>query len=154
MPGIAGTVFGQNTLMAGLICHYAAIVCAMIPDFGGDFFFRIVYPVSCLMFVTGTYAEIKVAGYSPSTGWRWYGAAAAAVLPVMGPLIVLSIIYCLRTGRKLSGLFPAILRMRAGLVMISILLLLLFLLFACLNMQRDPYFKPRAPETISTRGLS
>ena len=153
MREIAGTVFGQNVLMAGLICHCAAIVCAMIPDFGGDYFFRIVYPISCLMLAAGTYAEIKAAGHPPFKGWRWYAAAALTVLPLAGPPIILAIIYCIRSGRKLTGIVPAILRMRANLLLVFVLLLLLFLLFAFLSMQHDPYFKRQMPASYRVSGI-
>ena len=149
MREIAVTVFGRNALVAGLICHFAAVLGAMISASGGDFFFKTVYPFSCLVFAAGTYAEIKSAGSAPFTGWRWYAAAVAAVLPVIGPLIVLGLIYYIRPGRSLSGLFPAVLKLRANLLLVFILLLLFFLLFAWINIKHDPYFKRHAPKTIS-----
>lgn len=149
MREIAGTVFGRNALMAGLICHAAALVVVSMMDVGGLFFFRIVYPISCLLLAAGAVVESKAAGYAPLKAWEWYAASAATILPVVGPLIALSCIYAARFGRNLSGLIPAIFGMQASLPMMFILILLLFLLFSLLVTQRDPYFKRRVPQAMS-----
>lgn len=149
MREIAGTALGGNALVAGLICHVAALGGSMTTASGGDLFLKSVYPAACLAFALGAYLEIKSAGYFSWTGWRWYLAAVASILPIAGPLIVLGLIYQARYGQMLSGLLPAVLRLRANLLFVFVLLFLLFLLFAMIRMQSDPYFRRRAPEAVS-----
>jgi hypothetical protein len=80
----------------------------------------------------------------------------ATVLPVLGPLILLDLIYSFpREGRQrqgnLSGLIPAILKLRANGMMVFVLLLFLFILFAFLHSRHDPYFKRRTPNHPSSQ---
>lgn len=150
MREIAYTSFGRNTLFAGLICHIAAILVGMTSAHGGDVFFKMVYPASWAFLVFAGYAELRHRGSRPLSTRRFYLIAAGSVFPLLGPPVVLALIYSAsengaHTG-DLTGLFSAILRLRANLLWVFILLLLLFLLFALPSMRNDPYFKRRSPE--------
>lgn len=148
MREIAHTAFGRNILVAGLICHLAAILAGMMTASGADFFFKIVYPFSWLLLIAGAFAEIRQRGGRPLNTWRFYIAVMAAVFPVLGPLIVLALIYSFPEGGtdgqgNLSGLFPAIFRLRANILVIFLLMVLLLVLFVFTNSQDDPYYKKR-----------
>lgn len=147
MHEIAYTAFGKNALFAGLISHSTAVLIAMMPASGATFFFGIIFPLSCLLLATGSYAEMKQRDCHPLKDKRFYGAVAATLLPLLGLLIVLVILYSIREiGQKadgISGFFPAVLRLKADALVIFILLIVLFLLFAVIHSNEDPYFRKR-----------
>lgn len=151
MRKIADTTFGRNALAAGLICHVAAILFGMMSMSGADAFFKIIYPFSWMLLASGAYVELRHRGGRPLKTWRFYLIFVAAVLPVLGPLIALGLIYSFpRDGRETqgnrAGLFPAMLKLRASGWMILALAFLLFLLLAILHSKNDPYFRRRVPK--------
>jgi hypothetical protein len=154
MPEIAYTTFGRNALVAGLTGHVAAILAGMMSASGTDIFFKVVYPFSCLAFMVGAYAELLHRGAHPFSTWRFYLIAMACVFPVLGPLIVFGLIYSFprddaKAQGNLAGLFPAILKLRANALMVFVLLIVLFFLFAVISGKNDPYFKRRVPDSGS-----
>lgn len=143
---IAYTAFGRNALTAGCICHAAALLAGMTTASGTDSFFEVVYPVSWGFLITGAYVEMLRRGGRPLNTWRFYAAAMASVFPLLGPLLVLGLIYTFaQSGRDeqgdLSGFIPAIGRMRGNLLAVFVLMLLLFLFFAFIHSRHDPYFQ-------------
>lgn len=149
MREMARSVFGRNALMAGLICHLAALVAGMLSASGGDAFFKMVYPVSWVLLTAGGFAELRYRGIVPLKGWRFYLMAMSCVFPVLGPLVVLWLIYSaagndVETG-NLTGLFSAMLKLRANGLLILVLILLLFVLFIFLHAGSDAYFHKRYP---------
>jgi hypothetical protein len=152
MREIAYTGFGGNALFAGLIFHFASILAGVMSSSGSDVFFKVVYPASWALWIAGGYAELQHRSIRPVAAWRFYLIAAVSVFPVLGPLIVLGLIYSApekenRTG-GLTGLFPALLRLRANMLLIFVWILLLFLLFAFLHSSNDPYFKKRTSRGV------
>jgi hypothetical protein len=116
---------------------------------GKEHFFGIVFLLSCFLLVFGAYAELKNRGYCPLRDWRFYVIAVVTVFPVLGPLIVLGLLYSFqKSGQEarvsVSGLFPAMLRLQANVLVLFGLIILLFLLFAVIHSRHDPYFKKRS----------
>lgn len=146
MPKIAYTTFGINTLLTGLISHVVAILVAMLSVSGAELFFSIVFPFSCLVLAVGSYAELKNRGYHPSRDWRFYVTAAVTVFPLLGPFIALGLLYSFqKSGQEglisVFSLFPAIFRLKANALVLFVLIIFLFLLFAVIHSRHDPYFK-------------
>lgn len=146
MREIAYTSFGGNALAAGLICHFAAILAGMMTASGADLFFKIVYPASWGLLIAGSYVELRHRGVRPLNAWRFYLIVMAVVFPLLGLLVVLGLIYSFpengREGRgSLSGLFSAILKLRANVLMVFVSIILLLLLFAAMSSRHDPYFQ-------------
>lgn len=152
MRDIAYTTFGRNALAAGLICHVAAILFGMMSASGADAFFKIIYPSSWMLLASGAYVELRHRGSRPLNTWRFYLILMAAVFPVLGPPVVLGLIYSSpRDGQEaqgnLSGLFPAMRRLRASGWIILVLMILLFLVLAIIHSRNDPYFQRRVPKS-------
>ncbi len=148
MAEIACTKIGRNTLFTGLIGHMAALLAAMLSSSGTEHFFGMVYPLSCLLLAVGSFAELKTRGRAPLTDWRFYLTAAATVIPFVGPLIVLGLLYFFQAGgperqTSLTGLVPAFFRMKANLLIVFVWMVLLLILFVLTNSQDDPYYKKR-----------
>jgi hypothetical protein len=159
MREIAYTALGRNALAAGLICHGAAIILGMTSASGADIFFKAVYLFSCHALGAGAFVELRHRGIRPWNTWRFYLILSLTVLPVLGPLVLLGLIYSLpREGqqeqRNWTDLFPAILKLRANVMMVFALIILLFLLFAVLHSRHDPYFKRRTPGNRSEQSVS
>lgn len=155
---IAYTTLGRNALAAGLICHAAAIIVMMTSASGVDIFFKAVYLFSCHALGAGAFVELCHRGIRPWNTWRFYLIVSLTVLPVLGPLILLGLIYSFpREGQQRQGyltdLFPAILKLRANVMMVFALIILLFLLFAVIHSRHDPYFKRRAPNNRSLQSV-
>lgn len=149
MHEMARSAFGRNALTAGLICHLAAILAGMLSASGGDAFFKMVYPVSWMLLTAGGFAELRHRGIVPLKGWRFYLMALSGVFPVLGPLLVMRLIYSAsgndaETG-NLTGLFSAMLKLRANGLLILVLILSLFVLFVFLHAGSDAYFQKRYP---------
>lgn len=143
---IATTVFGRNVLTAGWICHVAALLAGMTTASGADLFFKVVYPVSWGFLIAGAYVEMRRRGGSPLNTWRFYAAAMASVFPLLGPPLVLGLIYTFAQSSRegqgdLSGFIPALGRMRGNLLTVFVLILVLFIFFAFIHGRRDPYFQ-------------
>lgn len=166
MPEIAYTSIGRNTLFAGLISHIAAILVAMMSASGREHFFGGVFFLSFLLLVIGSFAELKNRGYRPLIEWRFYLLAAVTVLPLLGPLIILGLVYSIpKSGEEervsLSGLLPAFFRLRANGLVLFLLIVFLFILFFSASRQDDPYFKKRyrndpgsnLPQSVLAAGL-
>jgi uncharacterized membrane protein len=148
MPEIAYTSIGRNALFTGLISHVAAILVAMMSASGKDHFFGVVFFFSCLLLVVGAFAELKSRGHRPLIEWRFYVIAAVTVFPLLGPLIVLGLVYSIpKSGEErrvsLSGLLPAFFRLRANGLVLFLLIVFLLILFFSASRQDDPYFKKR-----------
>ena len=158
MPEIAYTTFGRNALFTGLISHVAAVLVAMMSASGAELFFNIVFPFSCIVLVIGAYAELKYKGYHPLKNWRIYIITAATAFPLLGPLIIFGLLYSLRkSGQEvrvgIAGLFPAVLRLKANTLIIFVVMIILFLLFAVIHSRHDPYFKRHNPNSLSPKSV-
>jgi len=84
--------------------------------------------------------------------------AALTVFPLLGPLIVLGLLYSFqKSGQEarigLSGMLSAILRLKANTLILFVLIIILFLLFAVIHSRHDPYFKRRALIGLSQRSV-
>ncbi len=146
MTDIASTPLGRNSLFIALIAHTAALIVAMMPLGGADFFFGITYPLYFLTFVLGLFAELIDSGYRTFGNWRFYLASIAAIFPIIGPLMALSMLYNLKCGKstersRFGGAFMAIMRLRANAGVIALSILMLFILFALSIRQNDSYFR-------------
>jgi|LAHQ01.1.fsa_nt_gb hypothetical protein len=161
MPEIAYTPLGRNALFTGLIGHGAALLVGIMPAAGGERFFGIVFPLACLALLLGGYAELKRGGRCPLSDWRFYGIAAATVVPVLGPFVVLGLLFGFQNGVKGErigplGLFPALVRLRANGLVLFLWIVFLVVLFAFTGSRDDPYFKRHrdpsvrnAPQSLS-----
>jgi hypothetical protein len=152
MPEIAYTPLGR------LIGHVTAVLVAMMPASGAERFFSIVFVFSCHLLFVGAYAELKRRNYHPSRNWRFYVIAAAAFIPLLGPLLVLGLLYHLQesgqeTPFRISGLCSAILRLRANALVLLVVIISLLLVFAVIHSRRDPYFKKRALSGLSPQSV-
>ena len=146
MPLIAYTKTGNTCLVAGLITHAAALLVGMMTVAGAGAFFQITYVSSCVLIAAGGFAELCHRQMPPLRGWRFYIMAAATVFPVLGPLMVLALIYsspwddAQAYSPGLSGFFAAVRHLKANAAVVVLLLLILLLLFAVLDSRIDPYF--------------
>jgi hypothetical protein len=143
---IAYTAFGRNALSTGLVSHIAALLAGMMPVSGSQAFFGAAYTFACLAFAIGAYVELKGRGYAPLRSLSFYGAAAAAVLPVIGPVIALLMLYSAQGERKegrftLWGMLASIPRLKVNPLVLFFFLAILFIFFALTVRQHDPYFK-------------
>lgn len=148
MLEIAYTKIGKNTLFAGLISHLAAMLVAMLSSSGTEHFFGIVFPFSSLLLIVGAFAELKNRGYAPLRNWRFYLIAAATVIPFLGPFLALGGLYRMQESApgksiRLTGLLPALLGLKANLLIVFLLMVLLLVLFVFTVSQDDPYYKKR-----------
>lgn len=146
MREISYTTFGRNALSTGLVSHIAALLAGMMPVSGARTFFYAAYGFACLAFVLGAYAELKDRGYAPVRSLSFYGAAAAAVLPVIGPVAALLMLYAARGNRKgepftIGGMLVSIPRLKVNPLILFLFLTILFIFFALSIRQDDPYFK-------------
>jgi hypothetical protein len=146
MPDIAYTPLGRNALFTGLIGHGAALLVGMMSASGGERFFGIVFPLACLALLLGGYAELKRVERRPWRDWRLYGIAAATVIPVLGPFVVLGLLFGFQRkaqGERVGplGLFPALARLRANGLVLFLWIVFLVLLFVFTGSRDDPYFK-------------
>jgi hypothetical protein len=146
MLEIAYTNLGRNAMVTGLVSHVAALLVAMLPAPGTALFFSIVFPFSCLALIVGAYVELKNRGYYPLEDWRFYLIAAVTVFPLIGPLTVSGLLYSFqKSGQEtcvgLSGLFSAMFRLKANALILFSLIIILFLIFAVIQSQHDPYFQ-------------
>jgi hypothetical protein len=158
MREIAYTAFGRNTLVCGLISHTAAMLAGMTTAAGAELYFTILFPFSWVVLVVATYAEIKHRGFSPFEDGRFYGIAIVSILPVLGPLVVLTRLYRFENKGEesrggLSGLLPAIFRLRANVLLLFVVIIVLFLIFAVIHSRQDPYFKRRAPRSLAPQSV-
>jgi hypothetical protein len=120
----------------------------MMAASGTEHFFSIVFLFSCFLLIVGAYTELKHRGYYPLRDWRFYVIAAVTVLPVLGPFIVLGLLYNFqKSGQEkrvgMSSLFPAIFRLKANALVLFLLIVFLLVLFVVTNSQDEPYYKKR-----------
>ncbi|HOD28371.1 MAG TPA: hypothetical protein PKH03_04100 [Syntrophales bacterium] len=146
MTDIAYTPLGRNALVTGLIGHAAALLAGMMPASGGERFFGLVFPLACLALLLGGYAELRRGGRRPWRDGRLYGIAAATAIPVLGPFVVLGLLFGFQSrtqGERIGplGLFPALARLRANGLVLFLWIVFLVLLFAFTGSRDDPYFK-------------
>lgn len=146
MREIAYTALGRNALSTGLVGHIAALVAGMMTVAGAQAFFYAAYGFACLAFVLGAYAELKDRGYAPARSSIFYAAAAASVLPVIGPITALLTLYAVQGNRKgepftVWGMSASIPRLKVNSLIFFLFLAILFIFFALSITQQDPYFK-------------
>ena len=154
MREIAYTTFGRNALSTGLVSHIAALLAGMMPVSGSQAFFGAAYGFACLAFVFGAYAELKDRGYAPVRSLSFYGAAAAAVLPVIGPVAALLMLYSVQVegqGERFTvwGMLASIPRLKVNPLVLILFLAILFFFFVLTIRQHDPYFKRVNAEKVS-----
>jgi hypothetical protein len=122
----------------------------MLAASGTELFFKIVYLASWAALNAGVFVELKYRGRRPARDWRCYLIAAASLLPLLGPLLLLGFVYRRQEGQSgLSGLFPAMLQLRANALLVFILLILIFLFFALIRSRHDPYFRKIRSQALS-----
>lgn len=146
MREIAYTTAGRNVLSTGLISHITALLAGMMTVSGAQTFFFIAYGFACLAFAFGTYTELKGRGYAPFLSLSFYAAVAAAVLPVIGPVTALLILYSAQGERKkepftAGGMLASIPRLKVNPLILFLFLTILFIFFALSITRQDPYFK-------------
>lgn len=134
MPEIAHTTVGRNGLFLGLISHITAILVAMMPAPGSAQFFEIVFPVSCLFLIIAIYSEFRHRGFNTIKQWRFYVAAAAAAIPLLGPLFVSGVLYGFQKSEdarltKIFGFIPALFKLRGNMLTGFALIVALLILF-------------------------
>lgn len=147
MPEIAYTTVGRNALFVGLISHFTAILGGMIPA-SGDNYFQVVFLFSCLSLIVGAYVELKHRGSHPFKEGLFYTISAVTVLPLIGPIITMGLLYGSqraeqRGGIIISGFFSALFRIKANILIIFLLGTLLCALFILPNSKDEPYYKKK-----------
>lgn len=154
MKEIAYTSFGRNSLVTALISHAAALITGMMPASGAGLFFSLLYPFYWLLFIAGVYKELSERGYSPSASLRFYMAAAAAGIPVIGPLTGLMVLYNMQGSKHIKqdeksfGFIASIFKLRANLLLVFLFVVIIFIVFALVTTKSDPYFKRKAGHII------
>jgi len=148
MPEIAYTTVGRNTIIMGLVNHITSVIVVTMSASRTDSFFAIVFALACLFFIAGSYIELKYRNYCPVKDWRFYITAAVPVLPLIGPVIALGLLYCFQKSddQKTVGImgFPAALfRLRFNILVAFLLLVFLFILFAFTNGCDETYYKKK-----------
>lgn len=146
MREIAYTSLGRNALSTGLVSHFSALAAGMATVAGARAFFFAAYGFAFLAFVVGAYLELKDRGYCPFTSPGFYAAAVVSVLPVIGPVAALLILYAVQGDGKaepftVGGMLASIPRLKLNPIVLFIFLVILFILFALSVTQHDPYFK-------------
>lgn len=154
MREIAYTTFGRNALSTGLISHIAALLAGMMTVSGAQTFFCAAYGFACLAFAFGAYTELKNRGYTPVMSLSFYAAAAISVLPVIGPITALLILYAAQGNRKgepfrVGGMLASILRLKVNPLVLFLFLTILFIFFALSIRQKDPYFEKTKAGKVS-----
>jgi hypothetical protein len=148
---IACTLFGKNALMIGLISHGAALLAGLMPVSGSDIFFGLIYPFYWFLFITGAYAEFHHRGSRPFGEGRFYLFSVVALIPLIGPIAALGTLYVFGGNRpqgrwEIWGMVRSILGMRANPLIVVLCIVILFVLFATILYQYDPYFKRTKPK--------
>jgi uncharacterized membrane-anchored protein len=158
MREIAYTTFGRNALVCGLISHIAALLVGMATVAGGELYFTIIFPFSWFVLVLAAFAELKNRGYDPASDWQFYGMAVVTVIPLIGPFTLLVRLYRFQKSGpddrvRAAGFFSAFLRLKANVLVMFVVIIILFLLFAVIQSRHDPYFKRRAPTNLSLQSI-
>jgi len=154
MKEIAYTSFGRNSLVIGLISHAAALIIGMMPASVAGSFFVALYSFSWLIFVSGAYQELTDRGYRPLGIMHFYMAVVAAVIPFIGPLTGLMMLYNLQGSKDTSqektpfGFVASIFKLRANVLLVFLFIAVIFIVFALVNTKNDRYFKHKAAESI------
>ncbi len=146
MRETASTTLGRNALSTGLVSHFAALIAGMMASSGSEPFFFAAYGFACLAFALGAYAELKDRGYSPLKSVVFYAGTGVSVLPVIGPVAVLLILYAAQGERKtgpftIGGMLASIPRLKVNPLVLFFFLTILFILFALSAIRHDPYFR-------------
>lgn len=152
MREIAYTTPGRNALSTGLVSHITALIAGMMTVSGAQTFFCVAYGFACLAFALGAYTELKDRGYAPLRSLHFYAAAAASLVPVIGPIAALLMLYAAQGNRKgepftLWGMLSAIPRLKVNLLVLFVFLAILFIFFALSNRQHDPHFNKMKNQT-------
>jgi hypothetical protein len=144
MKEIAYSAFGRNALVIGLISHVGALIIGMVPASGSGRLFFILYLVYVIVFFCAAYKELCGRGYRPFADAGFYMMMVGAVLPVCGPLIVLTMLYK-RQGniepKQPQGFIRSFFKLRANMLLLFLFGIIVFILFVFLVMKDDPYFK-------------
>ncbi|MBF0329644.1 MAG: hypothetical protein HQL10_10845 [Nitrospirae bacterium] len=148
MQEIGHTAFGRNALAIGLLGHVAALIVSIMTVSGAGTFFIIVFTLSCIFSVAGTFTELYFRGFRFLDDLKFYLLAVAVVFPFIGPIIVMCFLYSLqRKGEKIHFDFPGFIRLlsrlKANMLLVFVFLIFLFILFAFIHGATDPYFKKR-----------
>lgn len=143
---IAYLTFGRNALIASLISHIAALLAGMMSGADVNGFSSVLYLFSWAAFILGVYIELKNRGYAPLGDWRFFLCAIVNILPVLGPLAGLFMLYALQGDKDVEGfkiwdMVVSLMRLRANLLVIFLLVATIFALFALALQQNDAYFK-------------
>jgi hypothetical protein len=153
MKEIAYTTFGRNALVIGLISHITALLVGMMPVSDSASLFSILYVFYWIVFICAVYKELRDRGYRPSGNWRFYVATASAIIPILGPMTALMMLYRMQDNNKMKqdkspGFSSAILRLRANALLIFLFIVIIFILFAVMLSRNDPYFKRKVAGSI------
>ncbi len=154
MREIAYTSFGRNSLVMALLSHATALITGMMPASGAGLFFSVLYPFYWLIFVSGVYQELSGRGCRPLGIARFYMVMAAAVIPVIGPLTGLMVLYNTQGSKYIKqdnnppGFIASIFRLRANMLLVFLFIVILFVVFAVMTRTNDPYFKRKAAHIV------
>lgn len=154
MREIAYTSFGRNSLVIALISHTAALIIGMMPASGAGSFFSVLYSFCWLIFVSGVYQELSERGYRPLGSVRFYMVMAAAVIPVIGPLTGLMVLYNMQGNKHTKqdnnppGFIASIFKLRANMLLVFLFIVIIFIVFAVMTKTNDPYFKRKAARIV------
>lgn len=122
-----------------------AVIVSMMSVVGAGSYFLFDYLFSCIFFSAGVYSEMRYRDCHPSKDKRFFLMTAVSVFPVLGPLIIFIMLYKIpRKGeladKGFTGFLKAILQLKANLLVVFLLFILLFFIFAIINIRSDPYF--------------
>lgn len=144
MKEIAHSSFSSNALVIGLISHVGALLIGMIPASGSGRFFLILYLFYWALFLCAAGAELRGRAYRPFGNAGFYIMAGAAILPALGPFIVLRMLYKMQDATDIKqhrGFVSSIFRLRANLLLVFLMLAVIFMLLAVLVSRDSPYFQ-------------
>jgi len=143
---IAYTTLGRNALVIGLIGHVAALLAGISPVSGTESLFGILYGFYWMGFFFAVYKELGDRGYRSFGNWRFYVLMTVTVIPILGPVTALMILYRMQGNKKVrldkaQGFLSAVLRLRVNMLLIFLFIAILFILFIVVLSRNDPYFK-------------
>ncbi|MDI6743296.1 MAG: hypothetical protein QMD11_11240 [Smithella sp.] len=144
MKEIVYSSFASNALVIGLISHIGALLIGMIPASGSGRLFLILYLFYWVLFLCAAGVELRGRAYRPSVNAGFYIMAGAAMLPVLGPFIVLRMLYKMQDATDIKqpgGFVSSIFRLRANLLLVFLIMAIIFILFTVLVSRDNPYFQ-------------
>lgn len=144
MKEIAYSSFASNALVIGLISHISALLIGMIPASGSGRLFLILYLFYWVLFLCAAGVELRGRSDRPFGNAGFYIMAGAAILPALGPFIVLRMLYQIQGAtdiKQRGGFVSSIFRLRANLLLVFLMMAVVFMLFAVLVSRDSPYFQ-------------